>query len=168
MHSAKEFSLQDDTQKYINSGDELVIGSNLKGMDYTLAKCCNPIYGDSIFGFVTINKGVKIHRTNCPNAYALRARFGYRVVKARWAGKSENNTYPITLRIVGNDDLGVVNNISSIVSKEEKINIRSFSISANDGLFSGMLTIMIGDTKSLENLIKKLKTVKGVKNISRD
>ncbi len=168
VHSAKEFSLQDDTQKYINSGDELVIGSNLKGMDYTLAKCCNPIYGDSIFGFVTINKGVKIHRTNCPNAYALRARFGYRVVKARWAGKSENNTYPITLRIVGNDDLGVVNNISSIVSKEEKINIRSFSISANDGLFSGMLTIMIGDTKSLENLIKKLKTVKGVKNISRD
>ncbi len=168
VHSAEEFSLQDDTQKYINSGDELVIGSNLKGMDYTLAKCCNPIYGDSIFGFVTINKGVKIHRTNCPNAYALRARFGYRVVKARWAGKSENNTYPITLRIVGNDDLGVVNNISSIVSKEEKINIRSFSISANDGLFSGMLTIMIGDTKSLENLIKKLKTVKGVKNISRD
>ena len=168
VHSAEEFSLQDDTQKYVNTGDELVIGSNLKGMDYTLAKCCNPIYGDSIFGFVTISNGVKIHRTNCPNAYALRARFGYRVVKARWAGKSENNTYPITLRIVGNDDLGVVNNISSVVSKEEKINIRSFSISANDGLFSGMLTIMIGDTKSLDNLIKKLKTVKGVKNISRE
>ncbi len=168
IHSAEEFSLQDDTQNHINNGDELVIGSNLKGMEYTLAKCCSPIYGDNIFGFVTVNKGVKIHRVNCPNAYALRERFGYRIVKARWAGKSENNTYPITLRIVGNDDLGVVNNISSIVSKEEKINIRSFSISANDGLFSGMLTIMISDTKSLDNLIKKMKTVKGVKNISRE
>ena len=168
VHSAEEFSLQEDNRNALANSDELVIGSNLKGMEYTLAKCCNPIYGDKVFGFVTVNKGVKIHRCNCPNAYALRERFGYRIVKARWAGTGSSNTHPVTLRIVGNDDLGVVNNISSIVSKEEKINIRSFSISADDGLFSGMLTIMIADAKSLDNLIKKLKTVKGVKNISRE
>lgn len=167
-HSAEEFNLAEDRHSASpGGGDELVIGHNLTGTVYSLAKCCNPIYGDDIFGFVTVGKGVKIHRANCPNAYALRQRFGYRIVKARWDGKGENNTYPITLKVVGNDDLGVVNNISSIVSKEERINIRSFSINANDGLFSGMLTVMITDTKSLENLIKKLKTVKGVKNVSR-
>ena len=168
IHSAEEFNLNEEKHAELPVGnDELVIGSNIKGMVYSLAKCCHPIYGDDIFGFVTIDRGVKVHRTNCPNACALRQRFGYRIVKARWAGKGENNTYPITLRIVGNDDLGVVNNISSIVSKEEKINIRSFSINADDGLFSGMLTVMVADTKSLEKLIKKLKTVKGVKNVSR-
>ena len=166
-HSAEEFSLQEDSSHPSHDTDALIIGSNLRGMDYTLARCCNPVYGDEVFGFVTVSGGVKIHRVNCPNAYALRERFGYRIVKARWAGNSVEGSYPITLRIVGNDDLGVVNNISSIVSKEEKINIRSFSISADDGLFSGMLTVMVSNIKSLDNLIKKLKTVKGVKNISR-
>ena len=167
VHSAEEFSLSDEKRGLQGTSDELVIDRQLKGIDYTLAKCCSPIYGDEIFGFVTINKGIKIHRKSCPNAHALQEKFGYRIVRARWAGKGENNTYPITLRIVGNDDLGVVNNISSIISKEERINMRSFSITANDGLFSGMLTVMVADTKMLDNLIKKLKTVKGVKNVSR-
>ena len=167
VHSAEEFSLSDEKRGLQGPSDELVIDRQLKGIDYTLAKCCSPIYGDEIFGFVTINKGIKIHRKSCPNAHALQEKFGYRIVRARWAGKGENNTYPITLRIVGNDDLGVVNNISSIISKEERINMRSFSITANDGLFSGMLTVMVADTKMLDNLIKKLKTVKGVKNVSR-
>ena len=168
LHSAEEFNISDEKLSEMAGGsDELVIDKNLKDVDYSLAKCCNPIYGDEIFGFVTINKGIKIHRKNCPNAPALREKFGYRIVKARWTGKKENNTYPIVLHIVGNDDLGVVNNISSIISKEERINMRSFSIDANDGLFSGLLTVMVTDTKTLENLIKKLKTVKGVKNVSR-
>lgn len=167
VRSAEEFTLMGESGGENADGDELVIDSHLKGIDYSLAKCCNPIYGDDIFGFVTVNKGIKVHRKNCPNATALRERFGYRIVKARWAGKSENNMYPIVLHIVGNDDLGVVNNISSIISKEEKINMRSFSIDANDGLFSGMLTVMVGNTKILDNLIKKLKMIKGVKNVSR-
>ena len=167
IHSAEEFSLTEDEVSKLSGNDELVIGSNIKGMEYTLAKCCHPIFGDDIFGFVTIDQGVKIHRASCPNANALRNRFGYRIIKARWAGKGENSTYPITLRIVGNDDLGVVNNISSIVSKDAKINIRSFSITADDGLFSGVLTVMISNTQSLDSLIKKLKSVKGVKNVSR-
>ena len=170
LHSADEFSMQSqvaEQAKADSADDELVIDSHLKGIDYSLAQCCHPIYGDDIFGFVTVNKGIKIHRKNCPNAAALRERFGYRIVKARWAGKGEGGFYPITLHIVGNDDLGVVNNISSIISKEEQINMRSFSIDAHDGLFSGMLTVMIRDTKMLDNLMKKLKTVKGVKNVSR-
>lgn len=166
IHSAEEFTT-DHVNQLQNDQDVLIIDKNLKGIDFTLAKCCNPIYGDDIFGFVTVNKGIKIHRKTCPNAHALMERFGYRIVKARWAGQSTRNTYPIVLHIVGNDDLGVVNNISSIISKEEKINMRSFSIDTNDGLFSGSLTLMIGNLTVLDSLIKKLKTVKGVKNVTR-
>ena len=167
VHSAEEFTTESN-HKQTNDDNVLVIDKNLKGVDYSLAKCCNPIYGDDIFGFVTVNNGIKIHRMTCPNAQALRERFGYRIVKARWAGQEANDPrYPITLHIVGNDDLGVVNNISSIISKEEKINMRSFSIDTNDGLFSGSLTLMISNLTALDSIIKKLKTVKGVKNVTR-
>ncbi len=146
--------------------DVLVIDQNLKGLDFTLAKCCQPIYGDEVFGFVTINGGIKIHRCDCPNATEMQKRFGYRIVKARWAGK-RGSQYPITLKVIGNDDLGIVNNITSIISKEEKIALRSISIDSHDGLFSGTLTVMLDDTSKLQTLIKKLKTVKGVKQVSR-
>ena len=131
-----------------------------------MAKCCQPVYGEEVFGFVTNGGGIKIHRTDCPNAPQLRQRFGYRIVKAQWAGKG-GSLYPITLRIIGNDDLGIVNNITSIISKEENILLRSISIDSHDGLFSGSLTVMLEDTGRLQQLIKKLKTVKGVKNVSR-
>jgi GTP pyrophosphokinase len=146
--------------------DVLVIDKNLKGVDYSLAKCCHPIYGDSIFGFVTVNGGIKIHRMECPNAPELRKRFGYRVVKARWSGKG-NSQYSITLRIVGHDDIGIVNNITSIISKEEKIMMRSINIDSHDGLFSGNLEVMVDATSKMESLIKKLRTVKGVKQVTR-
>ncbi len=167
LHKAEEFKLGNDTGDSISGSDELVIDRNLKGLDYTLAKCCSPVYGDDIFGFVTINNGIRIHRTNCPNAAALREKCGYRIVKARWAGNEGKGTYSIVLHIVGNDDLGVVNNISSVISKEAKVNIRSFSIESHDGLFEGILTIVINDTRQLDSIIKKLKGVKGVKNVSR-
>ena len=148
--------------------DVLVIDQNLKGIDFKLARCCNPIYGDDVFGFVTVTGGIKIHRCDCPNASDLRERFGYRIVKARWAGKSQGTQYPITLRVVGHDDIGIVTNITSIISKEVGITLRSIGIDSNDGLFSGTLTIMVGDTGHLEALIKKLRTVKGVKQVSRN
>ena len=147
--------------------DVLVIDQNLKGLDYKLAKCCNPIYGDDVFGFVSVTGGIKIHRCDCPNAAELHSRFGYRIVKARWAGKSQGTQYPITLRVVGHDDIGIVTNITSIISKETGITLRSISIDSHDGLFSGTLTVMVGDTGHLEALIKKLRTVKGVKQVSR-
>ena len=165
--SADEFVLD---EKFANNtqvaDDVLVIDQNLKGIDYQLAHCCNPIYGDDVFGFVTVNGGIKIHRHDCPNAPELRRRFGYRIVKARWSGKGSSQ-YAITLRVIGNDDLGIVNNLTSIISKEEKLVLRSINIDSNDGLFRGNLVIMASDTVRLEALIKKLKAVKGVKQVER-
>ena len=131
-----------------------------------MSKCCNPIYGDSIFGFVTVNGGIKIHREDCPNAPELRKRLGYRVVKAKWSGKG-GASYSITLRIIGQDDIGIVSNITNVLSKEEKIVMRSINIDSHDGLFSGNLVVLIEDTSKLNLLIKKLKNIKGVKQIIR-
>ena len=157
----KELPLKGD-----GGGDVLVIDQNLKGLDFQMARCCQPVYGDEVFGFVTSGGGIKIHREDCPNAPQLRQRFGYRIVKAKWAGK-RGSQYAITLRVIGNDDIGIINNITNIISKEEKILLRSISIDSNDGLFNGSLTVMLDDTSRLQQLIKKLKTVKGVKNVSR-
>ena len=132
-----------------------------------MGKCCNPIYGDDVFGFVTITGGIKIHRNDCPNAHELKSRFPYRIVKAKWAGKSEGKQYPIRLRIIGHDDIGIVTNITSVINKESNILLRSISIDSNDGLFSGMLVVMVDDTSKLETLIKKLRTIKGVKQVNR-
>lgn len=166
--SAEGYNLQPQTDETIGTKEDvLVIDQELKGIEFKLAKCCNPIYGDDVFGFVTVSGGIKIHRNDCPNADQMRDRFGYRFVKARWAGKSQGTQYPITLRVVGHDDIGIVTNITSIISKENDISLRSIGIDSNDGLFSGTLTIMVGDTGKLETLIKKLRTVKGVKQVSR-
>ena len=146
--------------------DVLVIDRNLKGIDYQLARCCQPIYGDKVFGFVTINGGIKIHRDDCPNAPELKKRFGYRIVRARWSGKG-GSQYAITLRIIGNDDIGIVNNLTNIISRDEKLILRSINIDSHDGLFSGNLTIMIDDNTRLEALMKKLRTVRGVKQVER-
>ena len=167
--SASEFELDDSKIPGLNQGisdDTLVIDRNLKGLDYQLARCCHPIYGDPIFGFVTINGGIKIHRQDCPNAPELRRRYGYRVVKARWSGKGASQ-YSITLRVIGNDDIGIVNNLTSIISKDERLVLRSINIDSHDGLFSGNLVVMLEDTSRLEQLIKKLRTVKGVKQVER-
>ena len=147
--------------------DVLVIGEDLKGVDFKLAKCCNPIFGDEVFGFVSVVGGIKIHKTDCSNAPQMIQRFGYRIVKARWSGKSVGSQYPITLRIVGHDDIGIVTNITSLISKEKNISLRSISIDSNAGLFQGNLTIMVNDTNELEGIIKKIRLVKGVKTISR-
>ena len=169
VRSAEGFSLGGQNAEgsgFRSSDDELVIGQNLKGVDFSLAKCCNPIYGDPIFGFVTVSGGIKVHCQNCPNAPEMRKRFGYRIVKARWSGKGQSK-YQISLRIVGNDDIGIVNNITNIISKEEKIVMRSINIDSHDGLFSGNLDVLIDDTLKLEALLKKLRTVRGVKLVER-
>ena len=169
MRSAENFNMQLANEEITGANtDVLVIDQNLKGIDFTLAKCCNPIYGDDVFGFITVNGGIKVHRCDCPNAPQLRARFGYRIVKARWAGKSKGQLYPITLTVVGHDDIGIVNNITSIISKENNIQLRSIGITSDDGLFSGTLTVMVDDTSKLEALIRKLRTIKGVKQIKRN
>jgi guanosine-3',5'-bis(diphosphate) 3'-pyrophosphohydrolase len=164
--SAEEFNFNAANEMSVPNDDVLVIDRNLKGIDYQLARCCQPIYGDDVFGFVTVNGGIKIHRTDCPNAADLRKRFGYRIVKARWSGKGSSK-YSITLRVIGNDDIGIVNNLTSIISKDERLTLRSISIDSNDGLFRGNLVVMLEDTSRLESLIKRLRTVKGVKQVER-
>ena len=171
--SAADFVMQDSNAQssVLNShlstkSDVLVIDQNLKGIEFQLARCCNPIYGDDVFGFVSSSGGIKIHRSDCPNANAMRQRAPYRFVRARWASK-RGSQYSITLHIVGQDDMGIVNNITSIISKEEKMAMRSIAIDSNDGLFSGHLTVMLEDTDRLTGLIRKLKTIKGVKNVTR-
>lgn len=165
--SAEEYIIQSSKteQRSENGTDELILDKDLRGIDYTLAKCCNPIYGDEIFGFVS-SQGIKIHRTNCPNAHDMFSRFAYRVIPARWSGKS-GSTYTIVLRVVGTDDIGIVTNLTSIISKESGTNLRSISIESNDGLFQGNLSVTLQDTNTLDSLMKKLRTVRGVKSISR-
>ena len=165
--SAENFEFENPTNEFLKKNDDvLVIDKNLKGLDFSLAKCCHPIYGDPVFGFVTVNGGIKIHRTDCPNAPEMRKRFGYRIVKARWSGKGSSQ-YASTLRVIGNDDIGIVSNITNVISKDEKIVMRSINIDSHDGLFSGNLVVLLDDNSKLNMLIKKLRTVKGVKQVTR-
>lgn len=167
IQSAQEFEYANpDEQIGRNNDDVLIIDRNLKGIDFTLAKCCHPIYGDPVFGFVTVNGGIKIHRKDCPNAYELHKRFGYRIVRAEWSGKGTSQ-YSITLRVIGNDDIGIINNITNVIAKDEKLVMRSINIDSHDGLFRGNIEVLLDDTSKLEKLIKKLRTVRGVKQVSR-
>lgn len=165
--SAEKFEYDNPDEEILkNNEDVLTIDENLKGIDYKLANCCHPIYGDPVFGFVTVSGGITIHRQDCPNAPELRRRFGYRIVKAKWSGKG-GSLYSIALRIIGNDDIGIVSNITNIIAKEDKLSMRSIRIESNDGLFSGTVVVLLDDTSKLNSLIKKLNTVKGVKQITR-
>lgn len=165
--SAESFVVETDVETKSTKEDVMLIDQQFTGIDYKLAKCCNPIYGDDVFGFVATTGGIKIHRTDCPNAAQMMQRFGYRIVKARWAGKAEGSHYPVTLQVVGNDDIGIVTNITSMISKEPAVSLRSISIDSHDGLFKGQLTVMVSDSRQLTTLIKKIKTVKGVKQVDR-
>ena len=168
--SAGEFNLQAMAQKETDapetSSDVLVIGNDIKGINYKFAKCCNPIYGDDVFGFISAEGVIKIHRQDCPNARNIRERYPYRMITTRWSGKSGSQMWA-TLRVVGQDDIGIVTNITSIINKEKNVSLRNIAIDSNDGLFQGHLTVGIQDNESLNALIKKIKTVKGVKDVSR-
>lgn len=163
--SANEFTLQ---AKEISdrSDDVLIIGEDIKGINYKLAKCCNPIYGDDVFGFISAEGVIKIHKNDCPNASHIRNKYPYRIITTRWSGKV-GAQFGATLRIIGYDDIGIVTNITSIITKEKNVLLKSISIDANDGLFQGYLVVGVADIQSLNTLIKKIKTVKGVKDVQR-
>lgn len=169
-HSAAEFTASPEAtvepDKKQAGSDVLVIDRDLKGIDYKLARCCHPIYGDSIVGFVSIARGITIHRSDCSNIKNLEKQYPYRIQRARWSGKSAGQ-YFITLRVVGNDDIGIVTNISSVINKEPNTLLRSISIDTEGGLFQGHLTVSVSDLSSLNTLIRKIQSVKGVKNVSR-
>ncbi len=166
IRSAEEFQLMTAADDDSTSSDVLVIGDDTKGINYRLSKCCNPIYGDDVFGFISAEGVIKIHRHDCPNATNIREKYPYRLITTRWSGKL-GQQFGATLRIVGNDDLGIVTSITSIINKERDTSLRSISIDSNDGIFQGFLVVGVNDTVALNNLIKKLKTVKGVKDVQR-
>ncbi len=168
-HSAKNYSLPatpSDERTVRTDSDSLVLDKNLKGVDYTLSPCCHPIYGDPIFGFITVTGGIKIHREDCPNAKDMKRRFPYRIIPARWSGKGADQ-YTVTLRVVGTDNIGVVNNITQVISNEKNILLRSISVNSHDGLFSGSLSVSLDDSGKLNALMKKIKQCKGVKDVER-
>ncbi len=167
IRSAEGFSLQSvNEEDSLSNSDVLIIGNNIKGINYKLAKCCNPIYGDDVFGFVSAEGVIKIHRKDCPNAHNIREKYPYRLITTKWSGKL-GAQFGATLRVVGHDDIGIVTNITSIITKEKDVTLRNISIDSNDGLFQGYLVVGVLDTHVLNNLIKKIKTVKGVKDVQR-
>ena len=170
VHSAQDFDIEktfvETEKKAAQDTDVLVIGDNLTGIDFKMAGCCHPIYGDDVTGFVSINGGIRIHRSGCPNLLRMKERYPYRLVRARWSGKS-GSQYSITLNVIGQDDIGIVSNISSIINKEPDTLLRSISIDSNGGLFQGHLTVLVSDLSSLDRLVKKLKQIKGVKEVER-
>ena len=152
---------------YDSNDDFLVIDNNLKNVNYKLAQCCNPVFGDNIFGFVTINEGIKIHRNSCPNAPQMKERFPYRIIKAVWKNTTSKSSFVTSLHISGTDEIGIVSEISHIIAKDLGTQMRSININAEMGNFEGELKISVYSLDHLEFLIQKLKKVKGVISVSR-
>ena len=164
--SAEEFEMR-ETGIEEESKDIIKIGEKaMNGIAFRLSKCCNPIHGDPVFGFVSSDGSVKIHRMDCPNAKDIRKRYPYRIIKAQW-NHNTGDFMPVNIRIIGQDDIGIVANITSIISKEEGAVLRNISVDSNDGMFQGILRLGIADLAKLNVLLKKINTVKGIKHIER-
>ena len=146
--------------------DQLLIGEDMDVVDYNLAKCCNPIAGDEVFGFVTINEGIKIHRTSCPNALELLSNHGNRVIKARWTSQKEI-AFLAGLQIVGTDRVGMINDLTKVISNELKVNMRSITIDSDEGIFEGTIKLYVNNTEHLDHLIQNLQLIEGVIKVSR-
>src|SRR5690606_14946208 len=146
--------------------DEIIIGEDFKNIQYKLAGCCSPIPGDEVFGFITINEGIKIHRYNCPNAEHLMSKMAYRCIKARWKNTDlRENMASITLK--GIDRIGIVNRLTEIVSNQQNVNMKSISFETEDGIFEGNITVLVYDTEHLNQLMRKIEQVEGVQRVYR-
>lgn len=166
--SAQNFVLQQSAANQDKRDDDvLIIGDNVKGINYKLAKCCNPILGDGIKGFIASDGAIKIHRADCKNIAHLIKKYPYREIRTEWSGKM-GSQFAATLRIIGQDDIGIVTNITSVINKENNASLRSISIDSHDGLFQGYLVIGISSIQALNDLIKKIQNLKGVKNVQRN
>ncbi len=152
--------------KQIQDSGGLVIGDNLQAVNYSYAKCCNPIPGDDVFGFVSVSEGVKIHRTSCPNAVELMSHYGYRVIKVRWANQTDL-PFQAGIYLKGADRMGIVNDVTRVISNELKVNIRSILINTNDGVFEGKITLDVQDGRQFDRLCMKMKTIPDIISVSR-
>lgn len=166
IRSAENFISPLVEESDATNGEVLLIDKNLTNVDYKLARCCNPIFGDDIFGFVAVSGGIRIHRVNCPNAPDMLKKYSYRIVKAQWTGEASGN-YLTAIKVIGEDDIGIVSNISQIISKELKIKMRAISVESHEGLFEGTVSLFVNNNEILNTLIKKIKGVRGVLSVSR-
>ena len=157
------------TIKKVKSGgtsDTLLIGEDLDTVDYKFANCCKPIPGDDVFGFVTVSEGIKIHRTSCPNATELMSNYGYRIIKAKWTSQQEI-AFLAGIKVVGTDRIGMVNDITSIISTDLKVNMRSLTIDTDHGIFEGNIAVYVDDTSHLNTMLDRLGKVQGIESVSR-
>jgi len=165
----KKKSIQDYESEFVSLDPKkatLQIGDDFKGFDYQMGKCCNPIPGDKVFGFITVSSGIKVHRFNCPNAVNMMSKMAYRCIKARW--KSDDMVERIAaLKIIGIDHFGLVNKITEIISNQININMKSISFDTNDGVFEGRIKVLVYDTGHLEQLTREFEQVEGVKRVVR-
>ncbi len=165
--TAEEFVLQQPTQQEEKFSDDiLTIGDDVKGVNYKLARCCNPIYGDKIQGFIASDGAIKIHRTDCKNLRHLKERYPYRIIRTRWTGKA-GSQFVATLKVLGRDDIGIVASITSVINKTENCLLRSINIQSQGGLFEGVLTVNVNNITLLDDLTKKILNIKGVKQVER-
>ncbi len=167
--TAEEFVLQPPTpadERQHNNDDILTIGDDVKGVNYKLARCCNPIFGDRITGFIASDGAIKIHRNDCKNLRHLSERYPYRIIRTRWTGKA-GSQFVATLKVLGRDDIGIVSSITSVINKTDNCLLRSISVQAESGLFEGVLSVNISDITLLDDLVKKIQGVKGVKQVER-
>ena len=165
--TAEEFVLQQPVeQKERFDDDILTIGEDVKGVNYKLARCCNPIFGDRIEGFIASDGAIKIHRTDCKNLRHLKERYPYRIIRTRWTGKA-GSQFVATLKVLGRDDIGIVSSITSVINKTDNCLLRSISVQAEGGLFEGLITVNISNISLLDELTRKILNVKGVKQVDR-
>jgi GTP pyrophosphokinase len=146
--------------------DYLIIEDRVEGLDYKLSKCCNPVFGDSVFGFVTISEGIKIHRTSCPNAQNLMSRYPYRVIAARWSKSKSSPSFVAAVKITGIEDVGMVNRIADVIADHNAV-VRSFNYNMADGMFEGILNIMVPNSDVLHSIMRKIQGIKGILKVSR-
>jgi len=164
--STTNTEMHESTRRVQNGMDLLLLGEDMDVLDYKFARCCNPIPGDDVFGFVTVSEGVKIHRTTCPNAAELLSNYGYRIIKAKWTS-SQDKSFEVGIKLIGTDRIGLINDVSTVISGELKVNMRAMSINTEGGIFEGEIKLYINDTSHLDTLIAKLANVQGVMNASR-
>jgi guanosine-3',5'-bis(diphosphate) 3'-pyrophosphohydrolase len=162
-----ESTLTFQPESLIKKEDYLIIDDKLANIDFKLARCCNPIFGDEVFGFVTVGEGIKIHRLNCPNAAQMISKYGYRIVKAHWTSAGKEPLFTVEVNVNGENDPGILNNISNVISKDLKISLRSINIDTDGGMFKGKLKVTVRNTVHLDSLIARLAAIKGVYQVNR-
>ncbi|MBR3980070.1 MAG: bifunctional (p)ppGpp synthetase/guanosine-3',5'-bis(diphosphate) 3'-pyrophosphohydrolase [Bacteroidales bacterium] len=156
------------SRKISRDSDNLLIIDDLSdNLDYKLAKCCSPIKGDEIFGFVTAGNGIKIHRLNCPNAMNMMEIYPYRIIKARWSQADANVDFNVGVRVIGSDEISIVSNITELLSKDQLVKLRGFNLNSKDGNFEGILTLSIRDIYHLDKILEKIRSIKGVYSAER-